>query len=92
LDDGIPVFLVVPIKTVDAAIVRDVCTKWPDVSVILFGDNLELNDLQTYFPGVDFIDPPLVREDEENAQTGWGECMDVAGVPYEDLESGVAFG
>jgi hypothetical protein len=92
LDDGVLVFLVVPIKTVDAAIVRDVCTKWPDVSVILFGDNLELNDLQTYFPGVDFIDPPLVREDEENAQTGWGECMDVAGVPYEDLESGVAFG
>jgi hypothetical protein len=88
---GIPVFLVLPVDAVDAVIVNDVCTKWPDVCVILFGESLDQEQVRQHFPGIDFVEPALVREDEENAQTGWGECMDVAGVSYENLESGAAF-
>ena len=61
------------------------------VCVFLFGDELDEAQVKRQFPGVEFITPPLAALDESAAKTGWGECMDAAGISYEDLASGAAF-
>jgi hypothetical protein len=88
---GVPIFMILPADGIDAAILTDVCSRWADVGIILYGDKLDQDQVRQHFPGIEFIQPPLRPDEEAIAQTGWGECMDVAGISYEDLESGVAF-
>ena len=88
---GVPVFLLLPARAVDAAILSDVSQKWPEVCMFLFGDELDQVQLREQFPGVELLDPAPAFQDEFDARTGWGDCMIAAGISYESLESGAAF-
>jgi hypothetical protein len=88
---SVPVFLILPARAAVAGILSEVFGRWPDICVFLFGEELDVMEVNNQFPGVELVDPPLSGEDESAARTGWGECMDAAGIPYSDLESGAAF-
>jgi hypothetical protein len=88
---GVPVFLLLPARAVDAAILSEVSQKWPEVCMFLFGDELDEVQLREQFPGVELLDPAPAFQDEFDARTGWGDCMIAAGISYESLESGAAF-
>jgi hypothetical protein len=88
---GVPVFLLLPARAVDAAILSEVSGKWPEVCMFLFGEELDAVQLREQFPGVELVDPAPAFEDESDARTGWGDCMIAAGIPYESLEIGAAF-
>ena len=88
---GVPVFLLLPARAVDATVLADVARLWSELCVFLFGDELDEAQVRDQFPGVEFVAPALEAEDESAARTGWGECMDAAGIPYDELASGAAF-
>ncbi len=88
---GVPVYLLVPVRAVDATILAEVSKRWPEVCMFLFGEELDEVQLREQFPGVEFVDPAPALQDETNARTGWGDCMIAAGIPYESLEIGSAF-
>lgn len=88
---AVPVFLLVPACALDAAVLSEIFLRWPEVCVFLFGEELDEAQVRDQFPGVEFVDPPLAMADESAARTGWGECMDAAGISYDDLASGAAF-
>jgi hypothetical protein len=88
---GVPVFLLLPARAVDADVLSDIFRRWPEVCVFLFGEELDKVQMRDQFPGVEFVEPPLVGQDESAARTGWGECMDAAGISYGELVSGAAF-
>jgi hypothetical protein len=90
-NQGVPVFLLLPARALDASVLSDAFRRWPEVCVFLFGAELDEQQVREQFPGVEFVAPPLGLQDESDARTGWGECMDAAGIPYEDLASGAAF-
>jgi hypothetical protein len=89
--EGKPVFLVLPARSIDSGILLEIFRKWPEVCVFLFGEELDEAQVRAQFPDVAFIEPPLSGDDELAARTGWGLCMDAAGISYDDLESGAAF-
>jgi hypothetical protein len=88
---SIPVFLVLPARALDSAILSEVFGRWPEVCVFLFGEELDQAQVREQFPAVEFLDPPLTGGDESAAKMGWGECMDEAGIPYDERASGAAF-
>jgi hypothetical protein len=88
---GVPVFLLLPARAVDATILSEVSKRWPEVCMFLFGEELDEVQLREQFPGVEFVDPAPAFQDETDARTGWGDCMIAAGIPYESLEIGAAF-
>jgi hypothetical protein len=88
---GVPVFLLLPARAVDATILAEVSKRWPEVCMFLFGEELDEVQLREQFPGVEFVDPAPEFQDESDARTGWGDCMIAAGIPYESLEIGAAF-
>jgi hypothetical protein len=88
---GVPVFLLLPARAVDADVLSEIFRRWPEVCVFLFGEELDEVQMRGQFPGVEFVDPPLGVEDESDAKSGWGDCMDAAGISYNDLVSGAAF-
>jgi hypothetical protein len=88
---GVPVFLLLPLRAVDAAILSEVSKRWSEVCMFLFGEELDEVQLREQFPGVEFVDPAPAFQDETDDRTGWGDCMIAAGIPYESLEIGAAF-
>jgi TIR domain len=88
---GVPTFLIIPAHAVDANIVAEVCRRWPELCVFLFGEELDESEARDQFPGVEFIDPPLATQDEFAARLGWGDCMNLAGISLDAIEGGADF-
>jgi hypothetical protein len=88
---GVPVFLLIPEYPLDAETLSKICEEWPEVAVILHGRDLAPDAAGRKFPGIAFLEPPLAPEAEDEARTGYGDCMEVAGVSDEQLDSGETF-
>lgn len=89
-DQGRPVFLVLPARALDAALLDKILGQWPLLCVFLYADKAEPVNLKEQFPRVPLLEPPLAPAEEESARTGWGDCMAEAD-PLADLEAETAF-
>jgi hypothetical protein len=83
---GVPVFLLLPAHAVDAAVLKETQTQWPELCVFLFGD--DEREIRERFPDVTIL--PLTPDLEDAARIGWGDCMAEAD-PKTDLEAETAF-
>jgi hypothetical protein len=77
--DGRPVFLVLPADGLDEASVKLVQGEWPQLCIFLYSDTMTDPQMLAQFPDIRLIEPPLRRDDEDDARAGWGDCLQAAG-------------
>lgn len=88
---GVPVYLLIPETHLTSETLAMIRGEWADVAIILHGENLTPGESERRFPGVRFIEPPLEPEVEDDARIEYLNCLELAGIGKDKLDSGEAF-